>query len=605
MAISIQLTPDTEHRLDSDAGMNVEHLLTHFDRIADAADAVPRLRRFILDLAVRGKLVPQDPNDEPASGLLRQVTANKEKLIHTGKIRRSRIQPELKGVLPYTLPSGWTWAPFGSLHYLVRGVTYSKSDVADHPMPGYVAILRANNISSNLTHDEPVFVKSERVAADQFLRSGDFMIALSSGSKNLVGKAALVPKDLDEAFGGFCGVIRLYAPKVHSFVGVYLQSALYREGISAGSRGIGINNLKQKILSNLAFPLPPLAEQHRIVAKVDELMALCDRLEAARTGRETTLNRLSAASLARLNAPDPDPPVFRNDAAFALDNLTPLTTRPDQIKALRQTILNLAVRGKLVPQDPNDEPASELLKKIAVERNDLVTQKLIRREKPLTEIHAKELPFNLPRGWEWSRIGNAVLFTQYGTSTKAYPSQQGVPVLTMGNIQDGMVVWWNEKRIPSTAEELPALYLKQFDLLYNRTNSAELVGKTGIYLGEDDCRTFASYLIRVRASRENFSPHFLNLTMNTSEFRESQIVPLIKQQTGQANVNGTALRHMVVPIPPLAEQHRIVAKVDELMALCERLEACLAAGDETRGRLLESVLHEALEVAAVGDHGHG
>ena len=247
------------------------------------------------------------------------------------------------------------------------------------------------------------------------------MIALSSGSKNLVGKAAFVPKDFDEAFGGFCGVIRLYAPQIQDFVGVYLQSDLYRESISAGSRGIGINNLKKAILSNLVFPLPPLAEQHRIVAKVDELMALCDRLETERKEREATRDRLAAASLARLNVPDPDPAVFQNHAAFTLNNLTPLTTRPDQIKALRQTILNLAVRGKLVEQDPNDESAAELLKRIAAERNDLVSQKAIRREKPLAAIDADEPPFKVPSGWEWSRIGEAVLFTQYGTSTKILP----------------------------------------------------------------------------------------------------------------------------------------------------------------------------------------
>ena len=147
----------------------------------------------------------------------------------------------------------------------------------------------------------------------------------------------------------------------------------------------------------IAVPLPPLAEQHRIVAKVDELMALCDRLEAARAEREATRDRLTAASLARLNAPDPD--TFPDDARFALDALPALTARPDQIKQLRQTILNLAVRGKLVPQDPNDEPASELLKRIAQEKAD-------RRGKPATlgprrspiqdPIH---LPMSLPRGW--------------------------------------------------------------------------------------------------------------------------------------------------------------------------------------------------------------
>ena len=347
----------------------------------------------------------------------------------------------------------------------------------------------------------------------------------------------------------------------------------FRHSFFGEQTGAGRGGLPKNKMDLIPLALPPLAEQHRIIAKVDELMTLCDRLEAARIEREASRDRMVTASLTRLNTPDLDPATFQNHAAFALNNLTPLTTRHDQIKALRQTILNLAVRGKLVPQDPNDEPASELLKRIAMERNDLVEQKIIRRDTPLAAIDEDEPPFEVPNGWEWSRIGNAVLFTQYGTSTKSSPSAPGVPVLTMGNIHAGMVVWGNEKTIPYTAEEFPALYLKQFDLLYNRTNSAELVGKTGIYLGEDDCRTFASYLIRLRASREHFSPHFLNLAMNTPEFRETQIIPLIKKQTGQANVNGTALKHMLVPVPPLAEQHRIVAKVDELMALCDQLEA--------------------------------
>ena len=167
----------------------------------------------------------------------------------------------------------------------------------------------------------------------------------------------------------------------------------------------------------------------------------------------------------------------------------------------------------------------------------------------------------------------------------------------MGNIRNGAVVWGNEKKLPATSEEFPALFLKTFDLLYNRTNSAELVGKTGIYLGEDDCKTFASYLIRIHLSQTSSSPRYVNLAMNAPVFRETQIIPLIKKQTGQANVNGTALKNMLVPLPPLAEQRRIVAKVDELMALFDRLEGSLAGGNDTRRHLLDAVLHETLSLS--------
>jgi type I restriction enzyme S subunit len=357
--------------------------------------------------------------------------------------------------------------------------------------------------------------------------------------------------------------------------------------------GTTVQSLKYAEFEQQPFPLPPLAEQHRIVAKVDALMGLCDRLEAARASREGLRDKLTVASLARLNAPDPD--TFRDDARFALEALPALTARADQVKQLRQTIVNLAVRGKLVAQDPNDEPAQEALRSIRTERDELIRSRSIRRERPVAPVRDDdEPPFDIPATWVWTRIGEAALFTQYGTSARALPLGRGVPVLTMGNIQDGLVVWGNEKRMPEDSDELPDLFLKKFDLLYNRTNSAELVGKTGIYLGEDDCRAFASYLIRLRFSLNHSSPLYVNLAMNAPRFRETQIIPLIKKQTGQANVNGTALKNMLIPFPPPAEQHRIVAKVDELMTLCDRLEASLTASDETCRRLLEALLAEAL-----------
>ena len=478
------------------AEMNAEHLLAHFDRIADAPDAIPRLRRFVLDLAVRGKLVPQDPNDEPASELLKRILTEKARLVKAGKTGKDKVLPTIKiDEVPFRIPGKWCWVRFGNIADFSAGRTPPRNEpsfwnTGDYP---WISIADMND-SETLTATRETVSKA---SAKRIFRSDPQQVGtIIMSFKLTIGKIARlgIPAYHNEAIIS----IRLYVAHLDPYLFKVLPF-FARQGNTKGA--IKGETLNRESLSNLLFPLPPLAEQHRIVAKVDELMAFCDRLEAARVEREATRDRMATASLARLNAPDPDPATFQNHAAFALNNLTPLTTRPDQIKALRQTILNLAVRGKLVPQDPNDEPASELLKRIAMERNDLVEQKIIRRDTPLAAIDEDEPPFEVPNGWEWSRIGNAVLFTQYGTSTKSSPSAPGVPVLTMGNIHAGMVVGWNEKTIPYTAEEFPALYLKQFDLLYNRTNSAELVGKTGIYLGEDDCRTFASYLIRLRASR--------------------------------------------------------------------------------------------------------
>jgi type I restriction enzyme, S subunit len=567
--------------------MNAERLLAHYHRIAGAPDAIPRLRRFILDLAVRGKLMSQNPDDEPASELLERMAKEKARLG-----LKHIVSPLALDEIPFELPKGWSWSRIGEV--------CSKTGSGSTPRGGKevykdsgVAFLRSQNVyDDGLRLKDVVYIEQsthERMGGTHVL-PGDLLLNITGGS---IGRCCRVADDIGEAnISQHIAIIRVALKGIEGFLHRLVLSPYFQKFVFDEQTGAGRGGLPKNRMDQIAVALPPLAEQHRIVAKIDALMALCDRLESARAARETVRDRLAAASLAILNAPNPE--TFQADTRFALDVLPILTTRPDQIRGLRQAILNLAVRGKLVPQNPNDEPAVELLKSIAVERADLVKRLEIRREQPLDPIQPSEQPFALPHRWVWSRIGNAVQFTQYGTSQKSYPTERGIPVLTMGNVQDGLVIWNNEKRIPETSEDLPALFLDKFDLLYNRTNSAELVGKTGMYFGEGGMRTFASYLIRLRPSLRWTNPRFLNLAMNTSEFRQTQIVPLIKKQTGQANVNGTALKNMLIPLPPLAEQNRIVAKVDALMALCDRLEASLNVATATRRRLLDALLADAL-----------
>ncbi len=573
--------------------MNAEALLAQYERIAEAPDAIARLRRFVLDLAVRGKLVPQEAGDEPASDLLKRIVREKTQLAKAGQIRPDKAAPLDESDAPFSLPASWCWVRLGAIcAYIQRGKSpkYAVSDGAQVVSQKCVQ-WRGLDLSAarlitleSLASYEPI----------RFLREGD-LVWNSTGTGTIGRVIRLVDPPDRLVCDSHVTVVRCQTADPE-FIRTWLRSD-HVYGV-VEQRAAGSTNqveLTAQMAINQLVPLPPLAEQHRIVAKVDELMALCDQLEGARTAREATRDRLAAASLARLNTPDPE--TFPSDARFALDALPALTTRPDQIKHLRQTILNLAVRGKLVPQDPSDGLATDIITGIAAERDALVKRREIRNEEPVSQTVVGDAPFDLPPGWVWARLGNAVLFTQYGTSERATPSATGVPVLTMGNIQAGKVVWSNEKRIPENSDAFPALWLRKFDLLFNRTNSAELVGKVGIYLGEDNRLTFASYLIRLRPSLRWTNPEFLNFALNTSEFRRMQIVPLIKKQTGQANVNGTALKNMLVPIPPLAEQHRIVAKVNELMALCDALEKGLIAATTARTRLLDATLAEALSPA--------
>ena len=505
------------------AEMNAEHLLTHFDRIADAPDAIPRLRRFVLDLAVRGKLVPQDPSDEPASIPLME-----------GKYGK------LQKMSPADI-SGWFVASVGLLLEFQYGKGMKASErLNEGPVPVFGSNGIVGYCETPLTETPSIIVGRK-------------------GSAGALNRCDGPSWTTDVAY---------FVEAPNYFDLQYLLVGL--QTLDLESLGKGVKpGLSRSDVYELPLSIPPLAEQHRIVAKVDELMALCDRLEAARMEREATRDRMTTASLAHLNAPDPDPATFQNHAAFALNNLTPLTTRPDQIKALRQTILNLAVRGKLVPQNPNDEPASELLKRIREWQIEAIAKKQIRApRKSLKLIRHDESPYLRPNGWEWARLGE-VIYIQSGDG------------LTAANMRGGDIPVFGGNGING----------------YHDTRNVDqptiVIGRVGYYCGSIHVTPPKAW-VTDNAFITNFCQdainlRFLVLLLNGTNLKEDE------NATAQPVISGSKIYPIIVGLPPLAEQHRIVAKVDEMMALCDRLEASLTTGDETHGRLVEALLCEAIE----------
>ena len=503
--------------------MNADRLLAHYEKVADAPDAIPRLRHFILDLAVRGKLVEQDPNDEPAA------------IIFAGG---KRCKPQ--EFRPADTP-GWLVAPVGALLEFRYGKGMKESERLNE---GPVPVFGSNGI---VGYCERPLTKGPSIIVG---RKG------SAGALNLCNSPSWTT---DVA----------YFVEAPSFFDLrYLLIGL--QVLDLGSLGKGVKpGLSRSDAYDLLLSVPPLAEQRRIVAKVDELMALCDRLETARTERETTRDRLTTASLTRLDTPDPDPAVFQNHAGFALDSLSPLTTRPDQVKALRQTILNLAVRGKLVEQDPNDEPASELLKrrKIAVSRAG---------------------PFELPASWAWVNVA-AVAIARLGKMLDK-AKNKGTPHRYLRNIN---VRWFNfdlsdllEMRFEDS--ELPEFTLRLGDVLICEGGEP---GRAAVWDGREDDIYFQKAIHRVRFLNIVDSRFFVKALRASAD--DGRLVEYFTG-TGIKHFTGKVLAAYLFPLPPLAEQHRIVAKVDKLMELCDRLEASLTTRDDTRSRLLAALLHEGL-----------
>jgi restriction endonuclease S subunit len=325
--------------------MNAERLLAHYERLAEAADAIPRLRRFLLDLAVRGKLVPQDPNDEPASELVKRIVAEKARLVKAGKVKAPKSTSALLDT-PFSIPTNWGWSQVAEI-----GILNPRNEAPDDLQASFVPM--------------PLIAAEYGVANDHEIRPwGEIKKGYTHFADGNVGLAKITPcfengkstvfRNLTGGIGSGTTELHIVRPFIdQDFILIFFKSPHFIEaGIPKMTGTAGQKRIPFEYFAYSPFPLPPLAEQHRIVAKINELMALCDRLETARAEREATRDKFTAASLARFNATDPN--TFRDHVRFALDNRAALTTRPDQIKHLRQTILNLAVRGKLMPQDPNE-----------------------------------------------------------------------------------------------------------------------------------------------------------------------------------------------------------------------------------------------------------
>lgn len=529
---------------------------------------IKKLRELILELAVRGKLVPQDPNDEPASELLKRIAAEKAELVKQGKIKKQKPLPEIsEEEKPFELPEGWEWARLPQI-YIPQSESSHKVKSSDIIDEGRHPVIEQN----------AEFISGYSNNSELLIYINNPVIIFGDHTRNI--------KYIDFDFIVGADGVKILSPVIINEKYFYWQLKSFK----IESRGYSRH---YKMLNEKLFSLPPLCEQIRIVTKLEELMSLCDQLEQHSLTSLDAHQQLVENLLTTLTNSQNADELAENWARIS-EHFDTLFTTEASIDALKQTILQLAVMGKLVPQDPSDEPASELLKRIAQEKAQLVKDGKIKKQKPLPPISDEEKPFELPEGWEWCRIGNFSISTEYGLSHKTFISDIGVPVFKMGDIQNGKVTIGNQQVVDNSIEELPFLYLEYDDILYNRTNSADLVGKTGIFKGENNIFSFASYLIRIRTIKVGAIPDFLNLNMQAPLFRKYQIMPYVKQQCGQANVNGTIMKNMLVAIAPQKEQQRIIDKLSEFIDLLEMVKIRTKNVQQTQLHLADALTDAAI-----------
>jgi type I restriction enzyme S subunit len=568
--------------------MNAELLLAHFDGISDAPDAVPRLRRFVLDLAVRGKLVEQDPKDEPAVELIRRIQTEKRRLAKEGKIDGQKPLLLIENsALPFDPSKGWAWVRLGELAKLV---TSGSRDWAKYYSTDGALFLRMGNLSrdsyrlrmSNMQHVKP---PEGGEGSRTRLEGGDLLISITGE----VGLLGLIPPNLGEAYiNQHTCLVRLMAQLDNQYLAQVFCSPFGQAQFDEPQRGLK-NSFRLSDVTHFMVPLPPLDEQHRIVAKVDELMALCDRLEAAQRERESRRDQLAASTHHHLNN-GADAEALSTHAQFFIGHLPRLTARPDQIKQLRQTILNLAVHGKLVPQDPKDEPADNLLKRIRARGIRGKTKSRKNETTSFLLLEIQEAPFQGPPNWAWVQL-REIGETQTGaTPPSGNPELFGdyIPFVKPANL-DGGAISLTEDGISKAGIEYSRLIMRSSVLM---VCIGATLGKAAITDRDVCCNQQINAITP-------YLPEMASFTLVALRSSYFQKLAWLKAGVGTLPIISKGKwEQLPVPVPPLAEQHRIVAEVDELMALCDQLESHLTTAQTEAARLLESVLHHALKLPA-------
>ncbi len=551
---------------------------------------IKKLRDLILELAVRGKLVEQDPNDEPASVLLDRIAEEKTRLIKEGKIRRAKSQPAVElAEVDFELPSSWIWVRLGSVGQVVGGGTPKSGEPSYWSEKGIAWLTPADLYGLNEKYIS--FGKRDisrlglEKSSAQLLPEG----AVLFSSRAPIGYVAIAAKELatNQGFKSCAPYIR----DVSQFVYYFLKRSARH--IDASASGTTFKEVSGSKVASIPMPLPPLEEQHRIVEKVDELMALCDRLEQ-QVGDQLETHEVLVDTLLDALTHSTDAAELAEYWARVAEHFDTLFTTEASIDKLKQTILQLAVMGRLVEQDPNDEPARVLLERIAEETDRLVTEGKIKKVKNLPPVKDDERTFGIPKGWEWVHFSDVVKDLKYGTSKKCYYDHKNTAVLRIPNVAEGQVSTKDLKFAEMSQQEQNDFILSPGDLLFIRSNgSSSIVGRCAIIDKEMHGYAYAGYLVRARIFTRYIHTKYLKLTMDSLAVRK-QIEQPIRTTSGVKNINSTELKRIVFPLPPLDEQHRIVDKVEELMALCDQLKARMSKAGETRSQLAEAVVDQAV-----------
>ena len=491
-----------------------------------------KLRQKILDLAIHGKLVPQDPNDEPASVLLERIKAEKERLIQEGKIKRSKKSkvpsdtPHYENV-PFEVPSSWVWCRLDDIVSFQGGYAYKSNTYVNQ---SDWQVIRIGNVKNdNLILDiQPVFVEDViGKTTEKYLLKKDDILFTMTGTKGkrdyfYTAKVPSIKKNL--LLNQRVGCLRCFSSEINiDFLCLVLKGEYVLDAIFSTETGnVSQGNIGSESTLNLNIAIPPLTEQHRIVVEIEKWFALIDQIEQGKSDLQST------------------------------------------IKQTKSKILDLAIHGKLVPQDPNDEPASELLKRI---------------NPNFTPCDNGHYPFDVPNGWNWCKLNDLCLFLSRGKSPKYSETDKTYPIFAQKcNLKEGGISLEQARFLdPSTVDKWDSKYkLQTGDVLVNSTGTGT-VGRTRLFdescLGKYPFVVPDSHVSVIRTFEEIRAEYVF--AYMSSQLTQLYIEENLAGSTNQKELYIGVLENLNFPLPPLAEQQRIVQKIEELFSVLDNIQNAL------------------------------
>ena len=564
-------------------------LLSNLNLLATAPGGVARLRELILTLAVQGKLVPQDPADEPASVLLQKIRAEKDRLIAEGKIKKDKplaaIADEEK---PFELPVGWEWVRWANISMKIGDIDHKMPSEAKDGVP-YVSprdFYGTNEID---------FDGAKKIAYSDYVQLANKIRPevgdLIYPRYGTIGVVRKVTTNREFLASYSCAVIKVIPGFIEpDYQYLFSVSGWAKMQAASATNKTTQPNVGLKSIQEFLVPLPPLAEQSRIVARVEELMRLCDALEGKGQLEATQHAQLLSTLLGTLTA-SATPEELANNWQRVAQHFDLLLDRPQAIDALEQTLLQLAVRGLLVPQDPTDEPASVLLQKIRAEKDRLIAEGKIKKDKPLPPVTDEEKPFELPVGWEWVRL--SALLQKIGAGSTPLGGREvyvssGVKFLRSQNVWDeGLRLDGVAFIKPETHFRMAGTVVVANDLLFNITGAS--IGRCAVVPSDFDEANVSQHVTIIRAVLPEINAYLHKVLVSR---HVQQTVMDVQVGVSREGLSIAKLGQFLIPLPPLAEQSRIVARVTQLRRLCFELRQRLAEREAVQARLAEALVQQ-------------